>query len=109
MQRKLADVQKKNLLEDLELEEVKFRLVRKFLLELKKKFSKKDEELVKAAELGRIEQREKIMKEFVQKFKRVVRDSNYKRKILVKEFKRKMNKVIRRKLMEVKRSFTNIK
>jgi len=90
------------LLKDLELEEVEFRLVREFLLELKKKFSKGDEELVKVVELKRIEQRKKIMKE-------VVRGSSYKRKILVKEFKRKMNKVIRRKLIEVKRSPINIK
>jgi len=96
-------------LEDLELGEVEFRLVREFLLELKKKFSKGDEKLVKAAELRRIEQRKKIMEEFVQKFKRAIRGSSYKRRTLVEEFKRKMNKVIRRKLMEVKRSPTNIK
>ena len=63
----------------------------------------------KQQNLKRIEQREKIIKEFVQKFKRAVRDSSYKRKILVKEFKRKMNKVIRRKLIEIKRFSTNIK
>jgi len=59
-------------LEDLELGEVEFRLVREFLLELKKKFSKGDEKLIKAAKLKRIEQGKKIMEEFVQKFKRAI-------------------------------------
>jgi len=64
-------------LEDLELREVEFRLVREFLLELKKKFSKGDEKLVKAAELRRIEQGKKIMEEFVQKFKRAIIKKEY--------------------------------
>jgi len=105
----LTDVWKKNLLEDLKLGEVEFRLVREFLLELKKKFGKGDEELVKVAELRRIGQGGKTMKEFIQKFKRAVRGSRYKERVFVEEFKRKMNKVIRRKLMEVERPPTNIK
>jgi len=40
------------------------------------------------------------MKEFVQEFRRVVRDSGYKRRLLIKEFKRGMNGIIRRKLIE---------
>ena len=57
VQGKLADIQKENLLEDLELG--------KFLLELKKEFGGGNEELVKVAELKRIEQGEKIMQKFV--------------------------------------------
>ena len=56
---------KKNLLEDLEIREVKFELVEEFLLELRKKFKEEDEKLVKVAELRRIEQEEKTMEEFV--------------------------------------------
>ena len=41
---------KKNLLEDLEVEEVKFGSAREFLLEVKKKFEGKDEESVKVVE-----------------------------------------------------------
>jgi len=39
----------------LELREVEFRLVGKFLLELKKKFGRENEELVKVAELKKVE------------------------------------------------------
>ena len=79
-----------------------------FLLELKKKFSKGDERLVKVAKLKRIEQEEKMMEKFVQEFGRAARKSRYKRRILVKEFKKVMNKVIRRKLIEAERPPTSI-
>jgi len=49
-----ADVWKENLLEYLKLEEVEFGSTREFLLELKKKFGREDEESVKVAELRRI-------------------------------------------------------
>ena len=52
-------------MEDLELEEVEFRLVGEFLLELKKEFGEGDEELVKVVKLRRIEQEERMMKEFI--------------------------------------------
>lgn len=47
-----------------------------------------------------MKQRSKIMEEFVQKFRRAVRESKYERRPLVEEFKQEMNKVIRRKLIE---------
>ena len=71
-----------------------------FLAEIKKEFEGGDEGSIKIAELKRIEQRERNMKEFVQDFKRVARDSGYKGHPLIKEFKRGMNGNIRRKLME---------
>jgi len=40
------------------------------------------------------------MEKFVQKSRRAVRDSGYKKMPLVKEFKREMNGIIRRKLMK---------
>jgi len=40
------------------------------------------------------------MEEFVQDFKRVVRDSGYEGQLLIEEFKRGMNGAIRRKLIE---------
>jgi len=55
--------------------------------------------LAKVAELKEIEQGN-IMKEFVQKFKRVVRESKYEESVLIEEFKREMNRPIKRKLME---------
>jgi len=84
----------------LETGEVEYELAGKFLLEIKKEFGGGDEELVKVAELKRIEQRGRNMEEFVQDFKRVVRGSGYEGCLLLKEFKRGMNGVIRRRLME---------
>jgi len=74
----------------------------------KKKFRGGDEELVKIAELRRIEQGERIIEEFVQEFQRAVRESKYKGRALVEEFKRGMSGAIRRKLMEVERPPTSI-
>ena len=54
VQREPADIQKKNVLEGLELEEAEFKLVREFLLELKKEFGGGNEESVKVAELKRV-------------------------------------------------------
>ena len=101
----LVDVWKENLLEDLEVEEVEFGSVGEFLLELKRKF---EEESVKIAELKRIEQEERTMKEFVQKFQRAAKESRYEGRALVKEFKRGISGAIRRNLMEVERPPTSI-
>jgi len=42
---------------------------------------------MKVAELKRIKQGSRTMKEFVQNFKRVARESSYKGHLLIKEFK----------------------
>ena len=64
-----------------------------FLADIRKKFGREDEELTKVAELKKLEQGNKTMKEFVQEFKRVAR-SGYKRRLLVKEFKRGISTTI---------------
>ena len=79
----------------MEAEKVEFESAGKFLLELKKKFKGEDKESVKVFELKKAEQEGKIIEEFVQVFKRAVRESGYKESVLVEEFKRGMNKVIR--------------
>ena len=56
--------------------------------------------MIKVAELKKVEQGGKTMKEFVQEFRKTARDSGYKKKLLVEKFKREMNEVIRRKLMK---------
>ena len=61
------------MLEELEVGELEFETVEEFLAEIKKKFGEGEEESVKAAELRKIEQEGRTMKEFVQEFKRVVR------------------------------------
>ena len=68
VQRKLKNIWKENLLEDLELGKVEFKLVGKFLTELKEEVGRGDEELVKVAELRRIEQEGRTKGEFLQKF-----------------------------------------
>ena len=100
VQGELANIQKKNILEEQEAGELEFKSVGEFLAEIKKEFEGGDEGSIKIAELKRIEQRERNMKEFVQDFKRVARDSRYEGHPLIKEFKRGMNGNIRRKLME---------
>jgi len=53
------------LLEDLELEKIKFRSAGEFLLELKKEFRGENEGLVKVAEPRRIEQEGRMIEEFI--------------------------------------------
>ena len=73
-----------------------------FLADLKKEFGE-NKKVVKVAELRKLEQEERTMKEFVQEFRRATRESSYKKRSLVEEFKREMNRIIRRKLIEVER------
>ena len=56
---------KKNILEDLKTGEVEFESVKEFLLKLKKKFGEGDKESMKVAELKRLEQKGRMMEEFV--------------------------------------------
>ena len=77
-------------------------------MKIKKKFGRGDEESVKLAELKKIKQRGKTIKEFIQEFRRVARESRYEEKALVKEFKRRINRVTRRKLIEVEKPPTSI-
>ena len=79
---------------------MEYESVEEFLSCLKKEFGGGEEELVKAAELKKLEQGEKMMEEFVQEFKRAARGSGYEGWLLVEEFKRGINGGIRRKLME---------
>jgi len=65
VQGRLADVWKKNILEDLETEKLEFESVGEFLAEIKKEFGAGEKELVKAAELRKLEQGGRTMEEFV--------------------------------------------
>ena len=103
-----ADIWKENVLKELEAGELEFVTVGKFLVKIKKEFRGGEEELVKAAELRKLEQGGKMMEEFVQKFKRAARGSRYKGRPLVEEFKRGLNGVIRRRLMEAENQPSSI-
>jgi len=62
----LVNMWKENLLKFLELKEVEFGLVGEFLIELlKKEFGGGDEESVKVAELKKVEQGIRTIKEFI--------------------------------------------
>ena len=88
-------------MEKLETGEMEYETMEEFLISLKKEFGGGEEELVKAAELRKLEQGGRTMEEFIQEFKRAARESGYERRPLVEEFKRGMNEGIRRKLMKV--------
>ena len=103
-----ADVWKENMLEELEAGELEFESVGEFLAEIEKEFGE-EEELVKAAELRKLEQEKRTMEEFVQEFKRAARESGYEKRLLVEKFKRVMNRMIRRKLMEAENQPGSIK
>jgi len=103
-----ADVWKENVMEKLESGEIEYETVEEFFTNLRKEFSRGEEELIKAAELRRMEQGGKTMEEYVQEFKRIVRGSGYEGRPLVEEFKRGMNGGIRRKLMEAENPPTSI-
>jgi len=103
-----ADVWKENIMEELESGEVEYESVEEFLTCLRKEFGGGEEELVKAAELRKLEQGGRTMEEFVQEFKRAARGSGYEGRPLVEEFKRGMNGGIQRKLMEAENPPTSI-
>lgn len=92
--RESANIQKENVIEDLERDLLNYKVVEEFLVDLKKEFEGEDEKTSKVAKLRRLEQREKKMEKFMQKFKRVARKSEYERKLLIEEFKRRINGII---------------
>ena len=64
---------------------------------------------MKIAELKKVEQESRIIEEFIQKFRRAVRNSRYEKRPLMKEFKRGINGVIRRNLIKLEYFPTSIK
>lgn len=74
-----------------------YKIVEEFLANLKKEFGGGDEEAV----LKRLEWGGKMMKEFIQKFRKTVRENRYKRRPLIKDFKRGMNRTVCQRLMKL--------
>ena len=95
-------------MEELENGEIEYESIEEFFTSLKKEFGGEEEELIKVAELRKLEQGGRTMKEFIQEFKRAARGSGYKGRLLIKEFKRGINGEIRRKLMELENPPTSI-
>ena len=82
-----ADIWKKNILENLEVGILEYVTIGKFLIDLKKKFGKMNDETIKVAELKKVEQGSRTMEVFVQEFRRAARGSKYEKRPLVEEFK----------------------
>ena len=95
-----ADIWKDNILENLEEGILEYKSVGEFLAGIKKEFGEGEEESVKVVESKKLKQGEKMIEEFVQEFKRAVKEYGYEERPLVEKFKRRMNRAIRRKLME---------
>ena len=77
-------------------------------MSLKKEFGRGEEELVKVAELRKLEQAGRMMEDFIQEFKRAARGSRYEGRLLIEEFKKGMNRGIRRKLMKAENQLASI-
>ena len=60
-------------MEELESGEIEYETAEELLMTLKKEFGGGEEELVKTAELRKLEQGGRTMEEFVQEFKRAAR------------------------------------
>ena len=99
---------KEKILENLEGGLLEYETAGEFLAEIKKEFRGGDEEIVKVAELKRLEQRGRTIEEFVQEFRRAARSSGYKERLLVKEFKREMNGTICQRLIKSEQQPTAI-
>ena len=95
-------------MEELEAGEMEYETVEEFLTALKREFGREEEELVKAAELRKLEQKGKTMEKFVQEFKRAARRSGYEGRPLVEEFERGINRRIRRKLIKTENLLASI-
>jgi len=74
-------------MEELETGEIEFESAGEFLAEIRREFRRGDEELVKIAELKKIEQEGRTMEEFIQDFKRTVRGNSYDGHLLIEKFK----------------------
>ena len=66
---------------------LEYEIAEEFLADIRKEFKEGHKETVKVAELKRLEQRERMMEEFFQEFRRAVRESGYKKRPLVEDFK----------------------
>ena len=89
------------MLKNLEIGVLEYVTVEEFLADLKKEFGQGNDKTIKVVELKNLEQGNRTMEEFIQKFRRVAKESRYEGKPLVKEFKRRMNQMIRRKLIKI--------
>ena len=77
---------------------MEFPIVEEFLADLKQKFGNRNNKFIKVVELKKVKQESKTIKEFVQKFRKVVRENKFEKKLLIEKFKRSINKVIQKNI-----------
>jgi len=97
----VAEAWKDNLLDKLSKGKSEIETVEELFGKIRNKFGKTAEEERKIEQLRMIEQGEKTCNEYVQEFKKVVRESSYKGQSLIEEFKRGLSRALKRKLAEV--------
>jgi len=68
------NIWKENILENLDLGNLEYEIAEEFLEDLKKKFGGGDKKVVKVVELRKLEQEGRIIKNFMQEFRRVARE-----------------------------------
>jgi len=87
VQEELADIWKENIMKYLENRSLEFAMVGDFLINLKQELKNRNNKSVKVAELKKVKQKRKMMKKFIQKLRRVVRESRFEKRLLIEEFK----------------------
>ena len=97
----VAEAWKDNLLDKLSKGKSEIEIVKELFGKIRNKFGKTAEEERKIEQLRMIEQGGKTCNEYVQEFKKVVRESSYKGQSLIEEFKRGLSGALKRKLAEV--------
>ena len=100
VQGRVAEAWKDNLLDKLSKEESEIEMAEELFGKMRNKFGEMVEEERKIEQLRTIKQGGRTCHEYVQEFKKVVRESSYKGWPLIKEFKRGLSRVLRRKLVE---------
>jgi len=100
VQGRMAEAWKDNLLNKLSKRESKVEMAEELFSKMRNKFGETVEEERKVEQLRTIEQRGRTYNKYVQEFKKIARESGYKRQPLIEEFKRGLSRGIRRKSVE---------
>ena len=96
------------MLDELAKEESEVELVEQLFTKIRNNFGKILEKERKIEQLKTIKQGGRTCDEYVQEFKKVIRECSYEERPLIEEFKRGLNGSIRRKLVEAEEPPTTI-
>ena len=100
IQRGVAEAWKDNLLDEFSKGESKVEIVEELFSKMRNEFGETAEEKRKVEQLRTIEQGGRMCDKYIQEFKKIARESKYKRQPPIEEFKRGLSREIRRKLAE---------